>query len=229
MIQIIEAAKSWQESWIALVNSQFNVADVYANLYDPIVGASDGHGRPSAQTPELQLHRTFKLKEVYADLKTELDEEINSIEERIIRAGNDARQSIAPIRKTVKKREDKRIDVERTQEKVHKLHRKMGRTPKEESSLAKAEDELAAVTEVQSSARCIKRTLLTHVSRNLKSLIHTYERPYLPSSRRHSVSSPLCYPYTSSSRTGCLAYTIPCCTATARRTGFHLRHHPWTM
>ncbi|ROV94922.1 hypothetical protein VSDG_07112 [Cytospora chrysosperma] len=147
LTKIIECAKSWQESWISLVNSQFDIADVYANLYDPIVGASDGHGRPSAQTPELQLHRTFKLKEAYSDLRTELNEDIKSIEERIIRPGNDARQAIAPIRKTIKKREDKRFDVERTQEKVHKLHRKTCRTPKEESALAKAEGELAVLTE----------------------------------------------------------------------------------
>ncbi|KUI64141.1 hypothetical protein VM1G_10908 [Cytospora mali] len=147
LTRIIESAKSWQESWINLVNSQLDIADIYANLYDPIVGASDGHGRPSAPTPELQLHRTFKLKETYTDLRTELSEEISSIEVRIIRAGNDARASIAPIRKTIKKREDKRYDVERIQEKVHKLHRKTSRTPKEDAQLAKAEDELTTLSE----------------------------------------------------------------------------------
>ncbi|ROW07159.1 hypothetical protein VPNG_07324 [Cytospora leucostoma] len=156
LTKIIDCAKSWQESWIALVNSQFDIADIYANLYDPIVGATDGHGRPSVETPELQLHRTFKLKETYGDLRTELNEEINSIEHRIIRAGNDARVSIAPIRKTIKKREDKRLDVERLQEKVHKLHRKTMRTPKEDAQLAKTEDELATLTEVQPSAVTVK-------------------------------------------------------------------------
>ncbi|POS81371.1 SH3 domain-containing protein [Diaporthe helianthi] len=129
------------------LNSQLEIANVYASLYDPIVGASDGHGRQTAITPELQLHRTFALKGVYSDLRTELTEDITSIESRIIQPANNARQSIAPIRKTIKKREDKRLDVEKTQEKVHKLHRKAPRTPKDDAQLAKAEDDLASLTE----------------------------------------------------------------------------------
>ena len=92
------------------------------------------------------------MKEAYFELRSELNEEINSIEERLIRPGHDARQSIAPIRKTIKKREDKRYDVEKTQEKVHKLHRKTCRTPKEDAQLAKTEDELATLAEVRVAA-----------------------------------------------------------------------------
>ncbi|KAG8166480.1 hypothetical protein KVR01_002169 [Diaporthe batatas] len=147
LAKLIESAKSWQESWFTLVNSQLEIANVYASLYDPIVGASDGHGRQTAITPELQLHRTFALKDVYSDLRTELTEDIASIEPRVIQPANNARQSIAPIRKTIKKREDKRLDVEKTQDKVHKLHRKATRTPKEDAQLAKAEDDLASLTE----------------------------------------------------------------------------------
>lgn len=147
LAKLIESAKSWQESWFTLVNSQLEIANVYASLYDPIVGASDGHGRQTAITPELQLHRTFALKDVYSDLRTELTDDITSIESRIIQPANNARQSIAPIRKTIKKREDKRLDVEKTQDKVHKLHRKATRTPKEDAQLAKAEDDLASLTE----------------------------------------------------------------------------------
>lgn len=153
MLQLIESAKSWQESWFTLVNSQLEIANVYASLYDPIVGASDGHGRQTAITPDLQLHRTFALKDVYSDLRTELTEDITSIESRIIQPANNARQSIAPIRKTIKKREDKRFDVEKTQDKVHKLHRKATRTPKEDAQLAKAEDDLASLSEVRDNAK----------------------------------------------------------------------------
>lgn len=152
VLQLIESAKSWQESWFTLVDSQLEIANVYASLYDPIVGASDGHGRQTAITPELQLHRTFALKEVYSDLRTELVEDITSIESRIIQPANNARQNIAPIRKTIKKREDKRFDVEKTQDKVHKLHRKATRTPKEDAQLAKAEDDLATLSEVRDNA-----------------------------------------------------------------------------
>ncbi|KAK3695620.1 hypothetical protein B0T22DRAFT_368462 [Podospora appendiculata] len=142
LAQIIDNARLWRESWALLVGSQLQIVAEYEGLYDPIVGATDGHGRPSAQTPHLQLERTFRLKEVYADLKTELLAEIQTIEERVIKPALDARDCIAPIRKTIKKRENKRIDYEKAQDKAIKLQRKPGRNPKEEAALAKAEDEM---------------------------------------------------------------------------------------
>lgn len=132
------------------MSSQLDIADVYAQLYDPIVGATDGHGRDPVRTSERQLQQTFGLKEAYTDLRTELADEINSIELRILQPALDARRSIDPIRKTIKKRENKRLDLEKCQEKVHKLHRKAGRTPKEDAQLSKAEDDLANLNEVQS-------------------------------------------------------------------------------
>lgn len=76
-------------------------------------------------------------------------EEINSIETRILRPALDARKSIDPIRKTVKKRENKRLDLEKCQDKVHKLHRKAARTPKEDAQLSKAEEDLTNLNEVR--------------------------------------------------------------------------------
>lgn len=125
--------------------SQLAVATEYYALYDPIVGASDGHGRDAIPTPELQLTRTFQMQQAYEDLKTELLEEVTQIEERMIKPAMDARDCIAPIRKTIKKRENKRQDLERCQDKVNKLQRKVGRTPKEETALGKAEDELSVL------------------------------------------------------------------------------------
>lgn len=125
--------------------AQHAVATEYYFLYDPIVGAADGHGRDAAPTPELQLSRTFKIKEAYEDLKAELMEEITQIEERIIKPAIEARDCIAPIRKTIKKRENKRLDLEKCQDRVNKLQRKAGKTPKEEAALGKAEDELSVL------------------------------------------------------------------------------------
>lgn len=144
-MQLIDGATLWRETWLSLVLSQLAVSTEYYALYDPIVGASDGHGRDAAPTPDLQLSRTFKIKQAYEDLKTELTEEIAQIEERMIKPAMDARDCIAPIRRTIKKRENKRLDLERWQDKVNKLQRKAGRTPKEETALGKAEDELSVL------------------------------------------------------------------------------------
>jgi hypothetical protein len=146
--QVIEGAKSWRDSWASLLSTQLAVVTEYEGLYDPLVGASDGHGREPVPTPELQLTRTFKLREAYSELKDELLCDLGSIEERFIRPATDARDCIAPIRKTIKKRENKRLDYEKSQDRVSRLGRKTSRTPKEEASLAKAEDEMNNLAEV---------------------------------------------------------------------------------
>lgn len=128
--------------------AQLGIVTEYDSLWDPIVGATDGHGRPAMPTADLQLERTLRLKEAYTELKAELLEEVGLIESTIIRPAMDARECIAPLRKTIKKRENKRLDFEKCQEKANKLQRKPARTPKEDATLAKAEAEVARAAEV---------------------------------------------------------------------------------
>ncbi|KAI1819079.1 hypothetical protein F4861DRAFT_188892 [Xylaria intraflava] len=147
LAKIIDAAKSWRDSWISLSSTQLGVVTEYDGLWDPIVGASEGLGKPATPTPELQLEQALRLKEVYTELKTELLEELQFIEVKVVRPASDAREYIKPIRKTIKKRENKRLDYEKCQDKATKLQRKPGKTPKEDTSLAKLEVELARLAE----------------------------------------------------------------------------------
>jgi amphiphysin len=135
---------------VALVGTQLQTVIEYEGLYDPIVGASDGHGRDAVPTPELQLHRTFKLKEAFSELKLELLEEISSIDDRMVKPTIEARDCIQPIRKTIKKRENKRLDYEKSQDKVSKLLKKPDKSAKDDVALAKAKEEMARVAEVKS-------------------------------------------------------------------------------
>jgi hypothetical protein len=140
----------WRDSWASLANNQLQVVTEYEALYDPIVGAADGQtARRAVQTPELQLQRTFSLKKAYTELQAELIEEIAMIDDHVMKPAADARDCILPIRKTIKKREDKRLDYEKTQEKTLKLQRKPGRTPKEDAALAKADAEMSRAAEVR--------------------------------------------------------------------------------
>jgi hypothetical protein len=147
-LQLIDAAKSWRDSWINIVSTQLGVVNEYDGLWDPIVGASEGLGKATTPTPELQLEQALHLKEVYTELKTELQDELQAIETRIVKPASEAREYIDPIRKTIKKREKKRLDYETVQDKVTKLQRKSGKTPKEEALLAKLEAELERVAAV---------------------------------------------------------------------------------
>ena len=106
-------------------------------------------------TPQLQLDRTAKLKEAYTELKTDLLEEVIMMDARVIKPATDAKDYIQPVRKTIKKRENKRLDWERYIDKVNHASKKMKRTDRENAALAKAEEELAKAADV-----CAKRTLL---------------------------------------------------------------------
>ncbi|KAI0434799.1 hypothetical protein F5Y09DRAFT_188903 [Xylaria sp. FL1042] len=147
LAKIIDAAKSWRDSWINLSSTQLGVVTEYDGLWDPIVGASEGLGRLAAPTPELQLEQALRLKEVYAELRADLLEELDLIETKVLKPASYAREFIDPMRKTIKKRENKRFDFEKVQDKTTKLQRKPGRTVKENASLAKLEAELARASE----------------------------------------------------------------------------------
>ncbi|KAI1108834.1 hypothetical protein F5Y14DRAFT_434527 [Nemania sp. NC0429] len=147
LAKIIDAAKSWREAWMNISSAQLGVVTEYDGLWDPIVGASEGLGKSAAPTPELQLEQALHLKEVYAELQTDLMEELDLIETRVVNPASRAREYIDPMRKTIKKRENKRLDYEKIQDKTTKLQRKPGKTPKDQASLAKLESELARVAE----------------------------------------------------------------------------------
>lgn len=55
------------------------------------------------------MERTIKLQEAYVGLRTDLLEEIETIEARIIKPASDAKDSIQPLRKIIKKRGDRKV------------------------------------------------------------------------------------------------------------------------
>ena len=149
--QIIEASKAWRDAWVSILSVQVGTVAVFEELYNPIVGASDGHGHEPVITPQLQLDRTYKLKEAYADLKTDLLEEVNMMDARVIKPATDAKEYIQPVRKTIKKRENKRLDWERYTDKVNHASKKLKRSDRDNAALVKAEEELAKAGDVSTS------------------------------------------------------------------------------
>ncbi|KAF7551560.1 hypothetical protein G7046_g7681 [Stylonectria norvegica] len=146
--KIIEDAQHLQQSWSDISVFQLNIAKGFQDIYEPILGTTEGEGRPSGvNTPRHIASRTNNLHEAYAGLQEEMAVEITSIETQLLRPATDARDMILPIRGTIKKREAKRVDYENAHEKVTKLQRKTGRSVKEESALAKAQETLAHVAE----------------------------------------------------------------------------------
>jgi hypothetical protein len=120
----------------------------FEELYNPIVGAtSDGYGHEPALTPQVQLDRTKNLKEAYSELKTDLLDEVSMVDLRIIRPASDAKEYIKPIKKTIKNRENKRLDYESYQDRLEKK-RKQKHSEKEEAGLIKLEADVAKAADV---------------------------------------------------------------------------------
>jgi amphiphysin len=145
------------------------------DLYNPnLGGAGEGYVHEPAATPRQQMEQIAKLRHAYAELKKELLEEIAGVDARIIRPLTDAREYIQPMRKVIKKRENRRLDYERYRQQVDNIARKSGQTDKDAASLVKAEVELSKATDV-SPVEVSHRTL-SKCHRIFVLLMHTYAR-----------------------------------------------------
>jgi amphiphysin len=60
----------------------------------------------------------------------------------------DAKDYIQPIKKTIKKRDNKRLDYERYQDKVSSVHKNSKGTEKENIALARSEEDLSRAADV---------------------------------------------------------------------------------
>lgn len=138
-------------------------------MYAPIIGAGDDYqGHQPAETPQNIVNRTNRLKAEYEDLKRDLSEELSQVDARMIKPAQDAKDSLQMMKKTIKKRDDKKLDFERYQGRVDSGMKKGSkRSDRETAALTKSQSELAAATEAYNAAdehlrACLPR-LLTSV------------------------------------------------------------------
>ena len=113
------------------------------------------------------MERTSKLQNAFDELRTDLLEEVTVIDTRIIKPAQDARDSIYPMKKVIKKRGDKKVermsinasvlrlttdmqlDFEKYQKRVDTGRQKTKRSERDNASLEKAETELTRAKEVR--------------------------------------------------------------------------------
>ncbi|CAD6502063.1 BgTH12-02306 [Blumeria graminis f. sp. triticale] len=143
LTKIIESSKAWRDSWVSILTFQKEMTSTFSEIYNPIVGSSDGHGQEPKITPQEQLDGTRKLEAAYADLRSELQQEIEMIDSRIISPAISIKEYMQPLKKTIKKRENKRLDWEMYTDRVNGYARKMRRTDSDNAALAKAEQNMA--------------------------------------------------------------------------------------
>jgi amphiphysin len=143
-------------------------------------------------TPRDLVQRTFHLKEAFNGLKTDLLEEFNMMDARIIKPATEAKEYLQPLKRVIKKREGKRLDVERYQERVKHAQKKQNRTEREDAALARAEEDLSKASDVKLKiSHAFLYQLLTYFRPSMFQ-IHTFKKHCLQLSLLHS---PYCHIY----------------------------------
>jgi hypothetical protein len=164
----VESTQAWRDAWISIATYQSRMIDEFDGLYGPIIGSSETPSNHKAvQTDSVRLNRTNRLRREYDELRTDLVEELGAVDTRMAQPAAQAKESLLPMKKTIKKRNDKKVgnlkhnlwmyfvanvlfqtDFEVSQGRVDSLLKKPKRSDRENASLAKAEAELANTKEV---------------------------------------------------------------------------------
>ncbi|RMZ78626.1 hypothetical protein DV738_g3821, partial [Chaetothyriales sp. CBS 135597] len=153
LAKIIESSRAWREAWILLLTHQHRMLIEFDTLYKPIVGAGpDYHGHVPVETPEHILVRTARLKDDCEELKTDLTADLGQVDSLIVQPAQVARDTLQAMRKTIKKREDKKLDYERYQSRVDAAAKKNKPSDRDRSALAKAQADLSVATDVYNAA-----------------------------------------------------------------------------
>lgn len=79
-------------------------------LYSPIAATA---GTQAVETPPEVMERTAKLHEDYVEMRKELLDELNTVDEAIIRPAMAAKDFLEPMKRTIKKREDRKVCLAR--------------------------------------------------------------------------------------------------------------------
>ena len=82
----------------------------FQSIYNPITGAGEGYsGHEPALTPQSTLERITKIQETYAELKSDLLEDLNTVDLRLIKPTTEAKTWLQPMKKVIKKRQDRKV------------------------------------------------------------------------------------------------------------------------
>ncbi|KAL9062975.1 MAG: hypothetical protein Q9157_008506, partial [Trypethelium eluteriae] len=175
LVKLIEAASAWRDAWTEILRREWSTAEEFEILYKPIVGSSKDYdgGTVLAETPPNQMQKASDLQMEYAQLKSDMQEEVNTMDTKLINKAAEAKEHIQPLKKTIKKRQDKKLDFERFQRSVDSDRKKSVRSEKENASLAKHEDRLAQVTdEYRAADEHLKATLPPVIASTFSLLPH---------------------------------------------------------
>ncbi|KAF2732083.1 hypothetical protein EJ04DRAFT_554292 [Polyplosphaeria fusca] len=164
MLEDIEKhSKAWRDAWTNILTHQLQSVDYLHTIYKPMgAKGAEFSSRVPADTPPATLERCAQLQVAFSELKTDMTEEVADVERKLIIPAKIARDSLKPMEKAIKKREDRKVDYERYRSRADHLQNKKTRSEKENTALIKHEVDLERSTHEYQLA---DEALRTHLPR----------------------------------------------------------------
>lgn len=142
-----DESKKYFEAINSMLNHQIEFSQAMTEIYRPISGrVSDPDAGKIEGNPE-GIRACEEYEAIVKELQETLAPELEMIENRIIRPANELLDVIKVIRKTVVKREHKKLDYDRHRAAFKKLQDKKDRSAKDEKALWKAEGDAEQATQ----------------------------------------------------------------------------------
>ncbi|KAL5119281.1 hypothetical protein ACEQ8H_002768 [Pleosporales sp. CAS-2024a] len=148
MLDKLEASsKQWRDAWTNILNHQLAAIEYLHSIYKPLGGeGSAGGSHVAVETPHATLERVAALQTAFAELKADMMEEIKDIDRKLIIPAKLAKDSLKPMKKAIKKREDAKVDYERYKSRCEALQNKKTRSDRDNIALNKHEADLERST-----------------------------------------------------------------------------------
>lgn len=141
--QLAKDLVAWRNGWDDILKLQYDTTEAFATLYKPIEPSNDPEQRHTPSiTPQEYIQKCVGLQKVYSDMKIDLQQEITLIDNKVIRPVNEAKGAMKSLQKTIKHRENMKLDYERYLSRAEHARKKGTKTPKDEAALAKHESDL---------------------------------------------------------------------------------------
>ncbi|KAK0303899.1 hypothetical protein LTR01_007761 [Friedmanniomyces endolithicus] len=144
LTQLIKDLTAYRNSWDDILKLQYDTIEALAFLYKPLEPSADpDQRRPPTTTPQTYMQKCLGLQKVYSEVKTDLSTELNLIDSKLVRPATEAKAATKSLGKTLKHRENCKLDYERYLSRAEHGRKKDTRSMKEEASLAAHECNLA--------------------------------------------------------------------------------------
>lgn len=128
-------------------------------MYKPVEPIDHEQPHRPVPTPKRYMDKCHALQKIYAELAKDLQQEIDMVQNKLVNPAEQAKAHLKPLKKTLKHRENTKLDYERYLSRTEHAQKKQTRSMKEEAALAKHESDLAqALIDYQSADDQIKET-----------------------------------------------------------------------